>query len=451
MHISKFNPSLFFNAIVASLSGFLFGFDTIVISGAEQTIQNLWQLSNFTHGLAISMALWGTVAGALIGRYPSESWGRKNALLFTGVLYLISAIGSAVAPEVYSLIFFRFVGGIGIGISTIVAPMYISEISPAEHRGKLTGLFQFNIVFGILMAYVSNALLKDSGIDAWRYMLGIEAIPCVVFILLCLKIPESPRWLIIYRKDHQKAFDIFSKFNANATKEDLHSIIDSVSSSVHQEHKSSEFFTKKLMRPILLAFFIAVFNQLSGINAILYFAPRIFQLSGLEQDAAFLQSVGIGIVNLLFTLVGLWLIDKAGRKTLLYWGSFGYVLSLGMCSWAFAAGHESIVPYCIFAFIAAHAIGQGAVIWVFISEVFPNQFRDKGQTLGCFTHWILAALLTLVFPKLVSVLSPSLIFGLFCFLMILQLFWIRFWVPETKGATLEELENRLGGREGLRE
>lgn len=446
MKTSYVNFYLLFIALVSSLTGFLFGFDTVVISGAEQTIQKLWQLSDFTHGLTMSMALWGTVAGALIGRYPSESWGRKKTLLFTGLLYLISAIGSALAPEVYSLIFFRFVGGIGIGISTIVAPLYISEISPAEHRGKLTGLFQFNIVFGILMAYVSNALLQDIGANAWRYMLGIEAIPCLVFILLCLKIPESPRWLIIYRKDQQQAIDIFSKMNVGITKEALNSLVNSISSTVHRESHIQNFFTTKLTRPILLAFFIAVFNQLSGINAILYFAPRIFELSGLEQDAAFLQSVGIGIVNLVFTLVGLWLIDRAGRKTLLYWGSFGYVFSLGMCSWAFATGHEELVPYFIFAFIAAHAIGQGTVIWVFISEIFPNQFRDKGQTLGSSTHWILAALLTLFFPKWVSLLSPSLIFGLFCILMILQLFWIRFWVPETRCIPLEKLEERLEGR-----
>lgn len=445
MKTSYVNFYILFSALVSSLSGFLFGFDTVVISGAEQTIQHLWQLSDFTHGLTISMALWGTVAGAFIGRYPSESWGRKKSLIFTGLLYLISAIGSAVAPEVYSLIFFRFIGGIGIGISTIVAPLYISEISPAEHRGKLTGLFQFNIVFGILMAYVSNALLQDTGADAWRYMLGIEAVPCIFFILLCLKIPESPRWLIIYRNDQQQASDVFARMNPDLAKEELNSIVDSIFTSVHREKESQDFFTRKLTKPILLAFFIALFNQLSGINAILYFAPRIFELSGLEQNAAFLQSVGIGIVNLVFTLLGLWLIDKAGRKTLLYWGSIGYVLSLGMCSWAFATGHEAIVPLCIFAFIAAHAIGQGAVIWVFISEIFPNQFRDKGQTLGSFTHWILAALLTLVFPKLVSFFSPSFIFAMFCLMMMLQLFWIRFWVPETRGVSLEALEHRLGG------
>jgi MFS transporter, SP family, arabinose:H+ symporter len=437
------NRALYFSAIVASLSGFLFGFDTVVISGAEQTIQELWQLSDLMHGLVISMALWGTVLGALMGYYPTEHWGRKNTLLMVGALYFVSAIGSAMAPEVYSLIFFRFIGGVGIGISTIVAPVYISEISPAAQRGKLTGMFQFNIVFGILMAYVSNALLRDFGEDAWRYMLGIEAIPCVLFMVLCFKIPESPRWLIIYRNDIHTARQIFRNLNPAAAIEELEQWLSAITLSVADNKDSKTRFTKALWKPVLLAFFIAFFNQLSGINAILYFAPRIFELSGLEKEAAFLQSVGIGIVNLIFTLIGLWLIARVGRKTLLYWGSVGYILSLGMCSWAFATGHVSLVPLSIFAFIAAHAIGQGAVIWVFISEIFPNQYRDKGQTLGCFTHWILAALLTLVFPKLVHELSPSLIFASFCFLMILQLFWIKFWVPETKGVVLEDMEKQI--------
>ncbi len=434
---------LYFSALVASVSGFLFGFDTVVISGAEQNIQKLWALDPFMHGLTISMALWGTVLGAFVGRLPTEFWGRKKTLIFVGILYFISAIGSALATQIYALIIFRFIGGLGIGISTIAAPLYISEIAPPENRGKLAGMFQFNIVFGILTAYVSNALLSHLGADSWRFMLGVQAIPSLIFILLCTGLNESPRWLIIHKKNATKASELFTKLNPGATNEEITQLVDSVSSSVNREEKKKPFFTKSLSRPILLAFFIAFFNQLSGINAILYFAPRIFELTGLGQQASLLQSVGIGCVNLVFTLIGLRLIDKVGRRTLLYWGSFGYIISLGLCSWAFATGNVSIVTYCIFAFIAAHAIGQGAVIWVFISEIFPNQHRDAGQSLGSFTHWFFAALLTLVFPKMVNIFSPSVLFGTFCALMVIQLFWIKLWVPETKGISLELMESKL--------
>lgn len=437
------NYVLYYSALVAAISGFLFGFDTVVISGAEQNIQKIWQLNSFMHGLTISMALWGTVLGALIGGLPSEHWGRKKTLMLVGFLYLISAIGSAFASGVYALIIFRFIGGIGIGISTIAAPLYITEIAPPEKRGKLTGMFQLNIVLGILIAYISNALLSHLGADSWRYMLGVQAIPSVIYILLCAKLPESPRWLIIHKKDTAKAFEIFSNINPLADKKEINELVESVSSSVDSRNNKQAFFTKSLMRPIFLAFFIAFFNQLSGINAILYFAPRIFELTGLGQQAALLQSVGIGLVNFVFTLIGLWLIDRLGRKTLLYYGSFGYIISLGVCAWAFATGFVDIVPFCIFAFIASHAIGQGAVIWVFISEIFPNQFRDAGQTLGSFTHWFFAALLTLIFPKLVDIFNPAIIFGIFCFLMVIQLFWIKIWVPETKGISLENMERKL--------
>ncbi|MBK9106840.1 MAG: sugar porter family MFS transporter [Saprospiraceae bacterium] len=435
---------LYYCAVVAALSGFLFGFDTVVISGAEQTLQKLWDLDSFMHGLTISMALWGTLLGAFIGRFPTELWGRKNALILVGFLYLISALGTALATDVYTFIIFRFMGGLGIGISTIAAPLYISEISPPEKRGKLTGMFQFNIVFGILIAYISNALLSHLGPDAWRYMLGVLAIPSAIYIFLCMNLPESPRWLILRRKDNKKAREIFSNMNPGIDQKEIADLVESISASTGNAEYKKPFFTKTLLKPILLAFFIAFFNQLSGINAILYYAPRIFELTGLGQEASLLQSVGIGLINLIFTLVGLRLIDKAGRKSLLYWGAFGYILSLGLCSFAFATEFYDLVTYGIFAFIAAHAIGQGAVIWVFISEIFPNQHRDAGQTLGSFTHWLFAALLTLIFPKLVNILNPAIIFGIFCFLMLLQLFWIKMWVPETKGISLENMEKKLG-------
>jgi len=434
---------LYYSAFVASISGFLFGFDTVVISGAEQTIQKIWQLNSFIHGLTISSALWGTVLGALIGGIPTEHWGRKKSLILVGFLYFISAIGSAIATDVYILIAFRFIGGLGIGLSTIAAPLYLTEISPADKRGKLTGMFQFNIVLGILIAFISNALLRQLGPDSWRYMLGVLAIPSFFYFLLCFGLPESPRWLIVHRKNTANAFEIFSKLNPLATNIEITNLVNSISTAVIEQKNKIPFFTKSLSKPILLAFFIAFFNQLSGINAILYFAPRIFELTGLAQDTALLQTVGIGLVNLVFTLLGLWLIDKLGRKTLLYIGSFGYIISLGLCSYSFATEFVTLVPYCIFAFIAAHAIGQGAVIWVFISEIFPNQYRDAGQTLGSFTHWFFAALLTLFFPKMVELFSPTLIFGFFCLLMLFQLIWVKIWVPETKGISLESMENEL--------
>lgn len=433
---------LYYSAMVAGLSGFLFGFDTVVISGAEQRIQKLWDLTSMQHGLAISMALWGTVLGALIGGWPSDRLGRRITLMLVGFLFLLSALGTAIATEVYSFMLFRFLGGVGIGMATIAAPVYLAEISPAEKRGQLTGLFQFNIVLGILMAYVSNALLGRMGEESWRYMLGIQSIPSILFMVCCIRLPESPRWLIVRKQNIERATEVFKTLNPHADEKEIQSQVQMVDISMLEGTSAKTIFSSPYKRPILLAFFIALFNQLSGINAILYFAPRIFEMTGMAQEASMLQSVGIGLVNLIFTFIGLWLIDRAGRKTLLYWGVSGYIVSLGLCSWAFATQHMDVVPYCIFAFIASHAIGQGAVIWVFISEIFPNTLRDMGQTLGSFTHWIFAALLTLFFPKMVNTLSPALIFSIFCFLMVLQLCWIKFWVPETKGVLLEEMDKQ---------
>lgn len=437
---------LFFCALTSSLAGFLFGFDTVVISGAEQIIQTLWGLNSTLHGLAISMALWGTVVGSLIGGWPTERLGRRTTLLAIGILYFVSAVGCAYAPEVYSFMVARFIGGLGIGISTIVAPLYISEIAPPEQRGRLTGMFQFNIVFGILMAFLSNAVISWIGGDnAWRWMLGIAAVPSVIYAITCLRLPESPRWLITHRGDRKGGLEVFRLINPHLSDEELNLLADQVRDSVAKLDHAEKFFSARLRVPILLAFLIAFFNQLSGINAILYFAPRIFEMTGLAKSAALLQSVGIGVTNLVFTYVGLWLIDRLGRRTLLYIGSYGYIASLGLCAWAFHSGNVSIVPACIFAFIAAHAIGQGAVIWVFISEIFPNRNRAAGQTLGSSTHWIFAALLTFFFPKMAEAMPPAAIFGLFCFMMVLQLVWVKFMVPETKGIPLEALQAKLFG------
>ncbi len=434
---------LYKSAVVASLAGFLFGFDTVVISGAEQSIQALWGLDSTLHGLAISMALWGTVLGSLTGGWPTEYFGRRTTLLWIGVLYLVSAFGSALAPDVYIFMISRFIGGLGIGISTVAAPLFISEIAPPKYRGRLAGMFQFNIVFGILVAFLSNSLLAGLGEHAWRWMLGVEAIPALLFAIFCLGIPESPRWLIIRKNDLEGGMNIFRKTNPELNEQELTILVQEVEATGNRKQKAGRFFSRRLMTPILLAFFIAFFNQLSGINAILYFAPRIFQMTGLEAQAALLQSVGIGFTNLIFTFIGLWLIDRLGRRTLLYIGSFGYILSLGLTAWAFSSQAYGIVPFTIFFFIAAHAVGQGAVIWVFISEIFPNRQRAFGQSLGSFTHWFFAALITLMFPIMAEAFNPELIFGIFCGMMVLQLVWVRFFVPETKGVPLEQLEKKL--------
>ncbi len=434
---------LYKSAVVASLAGFLFGFDTVVISGAEQSIQALWSLDSTLHGLAISMALWGTVLGSLIGGWPTEYLGRRTTLLWIGVLYLVSAFGSALAPDVYIFMISRFIGGLGIGISTVAAPLFISEIAPPKYRGRLAGMFQFNIVFGILVAFLSNSLIAGIGEHAWRWMLGVEAIPALIFAVFCLGIPESPRWLIIRKGDREGGMAIFRKTSPELSSHELDVLVNEVEATGNRKQKAGRFFSKRLLTPIFLAFFIAFFNQMSGINAILYFAPRIFQMTGLEAQTALLQSVGIGITNLIFTFAGLWLIDRLGRRTLLYIGSFGYILSLGLTAWAFSSESYAIVPFTIFFFIAAHAVGQGAVIWVFISEIFPNRQRAFGQSLGSFTHWFFAALITLFFPIMADALAPEAIFGIFCGMMVLQLIWVKFFVPETKGVPLEELEKEL--------
>jgi sugar porter (SP) family MFS transporter len=438
------NARIFFWSLTSALAGFLFGFDTVVISGAEKTIQALWGLSDNLHGIAMGSALYGTVVGSLVGGWPADRLGRKATLLWIGVLYLLGAAGSALAPNVWVFIAARAVGGLGIGISTVVAPMYISEIAPAKHRGRLAGMFQFNIVFGILIAFVSNALLAAVGDNAWRWMLGIAAFPSLLYALLCLGLPESPRWLLTKKGDREAALRVLQQIEPEAPRTETAALADQIMTASTEQVSSGQFWTRRLRTPILLAFLIAFFNQLSGINAILYFAPRIFELTGLAAKSALLESVGIGVTNLIFTFVGLWLIDRLGRRTLLYIGSFGYITSLGLVAWAFSTQHYSIVPICIFAFIAAHAIGQGAVIWVFISEIFPNRHRAEGQTLGSFTHWIFAALLTTFFPRMVSVFPPAYIFSFFTAMMVLQLLWVKTMVPETKGVPLEQIQRQLG-------
>ncbi len=438
------NARIFYWSLTSALAGFLFGFDTVVISGAEKTIQALWSLSPTLHGIAMASALYGTIVGSLIGGWPADRFGRKATLLWIGVLYFVGAVASAFATNVEIFIAARVIGGLGIGISTVVAPMYISEIAPAKQRGRLAGMFQFNIVFGILVAFASNYLLAGIGDNAWRWMLGVAAFPSLLYSVMCLGLPESPRWLLGKKGDRETALKVLQRVEPDASMQEIAAEADVIAAASSEKASSGGFWTKRLRTPILLAFLVAFFNQLSGINAILYFAPRIFELTGLGTKAALLQSIGIGITNLIFTFVGLWLIDRLGRRTLLYIGSFGYIASLGLVAWAFFTQHYTIVPICIFAFIAAHAIGQGAVIWVLISEIFPIGHRAEGQTLGSSTHWIFAALLTTFFPKMVDAFPPGYIFLFFTCMMVLQLIWVKTMVPETKGVPLEQIQKQLG-------
>ncbi|MEM0895669.1 MAG: sugar porter family MFS transporter [Verrucomicrobiota bacterium] len=525
------SPALLKSAVIAALSGFLFGFDTVVISGAEKEIQTLWDLSNAQHGLAVGIALWGMVLGSLIGGWPSNKFGRRSTLLGVGILYFVSAIWSALANDVNSFMIARFLGGLGVGISTVAAPLYISEIAPPHIRGRLTGMFQFNIVFGILVAFLSNWLLGKYMDDvAWRWMLGVEAAPAIIYTLCCFTIPRSPRWLIVHENKRAEALQVLKKVNPAASHAEIEGLADDIAKSANSGQAKESLWNGRYRIPVLLAFLIAFFNQLSGINVILYYAPRIFALTGMGSETALQQSIGIGVTNLLFTFVGLYLIDKLGRRTLLYIGSFGYILSLGLIAFmfftysapfkvassaisasdaaarvesgkgtekekeslkeAFAAARETLVEataaesyegkalslddladtskvtaaasaaleesgeqsgsggtiilLCIFAFIAAHAIGQGAVIWVFISEIFPNAVRASGQALGSFTHWIFAALLATFFPIVIGMFPPGIIFAFFAFMMVLQLLWVKAMVPETKGVPLEEMNAKLG-------
>jgi len=435
---------VFYWSIVAALAGFLFGFDTVVISGADQKLQQLWQSSNAFHGAVVmAMALWGTVVGALFGSFPTQKWGRKKTLWIIGIFYSVSALGSALANDPISFAAFRFLGGLGVGVSTIAAPAYISEIAPPKNRGKLVGLYQFNIVFGILMAFLSNYLLSNIGENAWRWMMGVEAIPALVFTLLVSKIPQSPRWLLL-KGETLKAKAIWQTLNVSEKEQEAFAQQALNQASDH----AKDLFSKKYSFPLWLTFFIAFFNQFSGINAFLYYAPRIFEEGGLGESTALLSSVGIGIVNLIFTLIGINLIDRLGRKQLMYYGSFGYIISLSLVACAFFFSWEGIfIPLFLFLFIASHAVGQGAVIWVFISEIFPNHLRNGGQAFGSSVHWILAAAIPSFVPTLFGSIGAGAVFLIFTGMMVLQLLFVHFMMPETKGVSLEQLSAQLSAKE----
>jgi sugar porter (SP) family MFS transporter len=438
-------------SLTAALAGFIFGFDTVVISGANLPIKQLWHTSPLFHGFFImSMALWGTVVGAIFGGIPTQKWGRKKVLVWIGILFSASALGTALAPDPYTFSFFRFIGGLGIGVSSVAAPTYISEISTPANRGKLVALYQFNIVFGILVAFLSNYFLQGvGGAYDWRYMLGALAVPSLVYSSLVIGVPESPRWLITNKNDTGKAKKILSNLGIADPETETAAIVKSYQHETSAGH-SSKLFSSKYKNILWLAFMVAFFNQVSGINFILYYAPEILERAGLAAKESLFNSIAIGGTNLIFTFVGLYLIDKLGRKTLLAIGSFGYILSLGMVAWCFYshAGATLLMSFLLL-FIAAHAIGQGAVIWVFISEIFPNKVRAVGQSFGASIHWVFAALITLITPVFLDKDNgifkdnPWPIFAFFAFMMVLQLVWVFTKVPETKGVSLEDLEKKL--------
>jgi len=403
-------------SIIVAMAGFLFGFDTVVISGADKQLQDLWGSSNVFHGsVVMAMALWGTVIGAMFGGIPTNKIGRKNTLILIGILYTVSALGSSLVNDPYTFAFFRFIGGLGVGASTVAAPAYVSEIAPAKDRGRLVGFYQFNIVLGILVAFLSNYLLSNIGENAWRWMVGVEAIPALIYTLLVLTVPKSPRWLLLHgrREEAGKTLQLLHP------DDDTEKIMSDIEESQKDHHSSNEnIFMKKYRFPLILAFLIAFFNQLSGINAFLYYAPRIF--------------------------IGISLIDKLGRKKLMYIGSIGYILSLSLVAMAFFLEWEGMfVPIFLFVFIASHAIGQGTVIWVFISEVFPDQLRASGQSFGTSTHWVLAAIIPSMVPFLFGTVGAGAVFAFFAFMMVLQLLFVMFMMPETKGISLEKLEKML--------
>tara|TARA_Y100001935_G_scaffold209729_1_gene179579 strand:+ start:100 stop:1416 length:1317 start_codon:yes stop_codon:yes gene_type:complete len=428
-------------SLTAALAGFLFGFDTVVISGADQKLQELWNSTDIFHGsVVMAMALWGTVVGAIFGGLPTRKIGRKKTLLWIGIFYTLSAIGSALANDPFTFAAFRFIGGVGVGISGIAAPAYISEIAPAKNRGRLVGLYQFNLVTGILIAFLSNYMLSGLGENDWRYMMGIEALPAILYTFLVLSIPKSPRWLYLNNQQEEAEKVIREAYSKKYADELIAEIIKDKESSV----KTESIFQKKYSFILMLAFLVAAFNQFSGINAFLYYAPRIFEAGGLGESAALLNSVGIGLTNVIFTYIGINLIDKLGRRSLMYIGSIGYIISLTLISLSFILEWGGILlPIFLFLFIASHAIGQGAIIWVYISEIFPNHIRSYGQSFGVSTHWILAAIIPSLIPFLFGWIGPGIVFSFFAFMMFLQLLFTHFIMPETKGVSLEDLSKKL--------
>ncbi len=438
----KLNSVLLKSAVVAALGGLLFGFDTAVISGTTGALSQVFGLTSKSLGLTVSIAIWGTVVGAMLAGFPGERFGRRDSLRGLAVFYLVSALGCALAWSWSSLVVFRFVGGLGIGGSSVLAPMYIAEISPAKWRGRLVGLFQFNVVFGILLAYFSNYLiaLAHLGASEWRWDLGVAAFPAALFFVMLFTIPRSPRWLV--KKGRvDEARSVLQMTGDENYEHDLQEIVESI--NVEQKQAAEKLFTRKYAFPIFLAVSIGMFNQLSGINAILYYLNDIFAHAGFSRISGNLQAVAIGATNLAFTMIAMSVIDKLGRKTLLLVGSVGTAICLaGVSAIFFTHSHESLLVWLLVGYIAFFAFSQGAVIWVYLSEVFPNSVRAKGQSLGSFSHWFMNALISAIFP-LMAASSGAYPFVFFSVMMVLQFFVVLFVYPETKGLTLEEMQKEL--------
>jgi SP family arabinose:H+ symporter-like MFS transporter len=434
-------------SVIVAMGGFIFGFDTVVISGGEQAIQKYWQLGSLAHGLTTSIAIVGTIFGALFGRLPADSIGRKKSLLIIACLFVLSALGTAVVTNWYLFMILRFIGGMGVGASSVIAPIYISEISPAAARGRLVILFQTNIVFGIVIAYLSNLLIVNilgpDQANSWRYMLGVMAVPSLIFLVLLPVVPESPRWLLLQGRDSE-AENIFKIINPTGYSEEIKTIVNTNKEDA-TEPGGTKLFSGRYKFPVMLAILIAFFNQTSGINAILYYAPRIFQMTGLGHLSSLKQSLGLGIVNFVFTLIALSVIDKIGRRKMMFIGSVGLIITLGLVAYCFFtksfSGYYVLVYLSLF--IAFFSFSQGAVIWVFIAEIFPTQVRAKGQTLGSFTHWFMAALITFIFPYFTEKLGGGFTFSFFTTMMVFQLIFVWKMMPETKGKSLEDIEHTL--------
>ena len=439
----KLNPKLLRSTIVAALGGLLFGFDTAVIAGATRAISDAYQLTPASLGLTVSSALWGTILASMFAGIPGDRLGRRDSLRLLAVLYVVSAAGCAFAWDWYSLVFFRFIGGLGIGGSSVLGPMYIAEVSPPKWRGRLVAFFQFNIVSGILLAYLSNYLLglAQLGAAEWRWKLGVSAIPAALFFFMLFGIPQSPRWLVQKGRaeEAREVLESMGDENADAELQDIIASIDA-----EHGHGSEPLFLPKYRLPIFLAVSIGMFNQLSGINAILYYLNDIFAKAGFSKVSGDLQAVAIGATNLLFTIAAMAVIDKVGRKTLLLIGSVGTAVCLGGVAYIFtSARHENLLVWLLVGFIASFAFSQGAVIWVYLSEVFPNRVRAKGQSLGSFTHWFMNALISGLFPVMAAS-SGGAPFVFFAAMMIVQFFVVLIWYPETKGVSLEAMQKKMG-------
>jgi len=442
---------LILSAIVAALGGLLFGFDTAVISGTTGWLESVFELSSFWLGFTVASALIGTIIGAIMVGRPADKYGRRNILFTVAALYFVSALGSAFAWDWYSFLFFRFIGGLGVGGASVVSPMYIAEISPAKYRGRLVAITQFNIVLGILLAFFSNYIISgmNLGTIEWRWMFGVEAVPAFAFFFLLFNNPLSPRWLVT--KDRlDEARLVLEKCGSDTG--NIEEEIQAIKTSFDVEHGSLQepLLCKKYIKPIMLAVAIAMFNQLSGINAVMYFAPKIFRMAGAGSESALLQTVAIGGINLIMTMIALAIIDNFGRRKLMLVGSVGYILSLGGVAWAFytygadfTKTGSVVVLIGLLVFIASHAVGQGAVIWVFLSEIFPNRVRARGQALGTFTHWFMAAIISWTFPMIAEV-SGGHTFAFYAVCMVGQLLWVLYVMPETKGISLEQIQKKLG-------